>query len=54
MISAGVLLHVVCLRQGHDNLTPTQHYQGSLFTEDEQRDPQEVSRVVSCCVISDQ
>ncbi len=36
MISAGVPLHVVCLRQGHDSLTSMQHYQGLPFTEDEQ------------------
>jgi len=35
MISAGVPLHLVCLRQGHDSLTSMQHYQGLPFTEDE-------------------
>lgn len=35
MISSGMPLHVVCLRQGHDSLTSMRHYQGLPFTEDE-------------------
>lgn len=35
MICAGIPLHVVCLRQGHDSLTSMQHYQGLPFAEDE-------------------
>lgn len=32
MISAGIPLNEVCLRQGHDSLTSMRHYQGLPFT----------------------
>jgi hypothetical protein len=38
MIAAGMLESVVCLRQGHDNLTSMRYYQGLAFSDDELRD----------------
>ena len=35
MVAAGVRINVVCLRQGHDELTSMRHYQGLSFTNDE-------------------
>lgn len=35
MITAGVPLNIVCLRQGHDSMTSMQHYQGLPFTDAE-------------------
>jgi integrase len=35
LITAGVQLNIVCLRQGHDSLTSMLHYQGLPFTEAE-------------------
>ncbi len=38
MISAGIPVNVVCLRQGHDSLTSMNHYQGLAFSDDEIKD----------------
>lgn len=38
MISAGIEVTSVCLRQGHDSLTSMRHYQGLAFSDSEQRD----------------
>lgn len=35
MITAGVPINIVCLRQGHDSMTSMSHYQGLPFTEAE-------------------
>lgn len=35
MVTAGVPLNVICLRQGHDSMTSMNHYQGLPFTEGE-------------------
>ncbi len=35
MVTAGVPLNVICLRQGHDHITSMNHYQGLPFTEAE-------------------
>lgn len=40
MISAGIPVNVVCLRQGHDSLTSMNHYQGLAFSDDENKDIQ--------------
>ncbi len=42
MISAGIPVNVVCLRQGHDSLTSMNHYQGLAFSDDEVRDIQRI------------
>lgn len=36
-IASGIMESMVCLRQGHDNLTSMRHYQGLAFSEDEVR-----------------
>jgi len=35
MVTAGMPLNVICLRQGHDHITSMNHYQGLPFTEAE-------------------
>ncbi|WP_410509747.1 tyrosine-type recombinase/integrase [Methanosarcina hadiensis] len=42
MISAGIPVTTVCLRQGHDNLTSMRHYQNLAFSDDEVRDIQKI------------
>jgi integrase len=38
MVTAGIEVTSICLRQGHDSLTSMNHYQGLAFSDSEQRD----------------
>lgn len=48
MVTANIRQDVICLRQGHDNLTSMNHYQGLPFTEAEK---QEIKRRLAGWII---